>query len=258
MSRLIKAANPADLARIVSLPFAAQERALPEQPERPAAAAPPGGLDSFEPSSPVGIDLQTDIPARSLPMNPADVRHECEQAIAELRQSLERTREEADQREESAFERGLREGREEAADHSEQRLTLLAEALEALRQDHSARMAQMELLALQLAQAALGRIIGDPALRPTLIADTMAFHLDRIRRDLVLSIRVSAVDFPANERWDALTQDYPDISLERDGTLASGACMAKLKLGVLDLGLDGQWQRLCELFESFAEAEAWK
>src|SRR5690606_5299944 len=108
--------------------------------------------------------------------------------------------------------------------------------------------------ALQLAQAALGRMIGDPAQRSALMADSIAYHLRRVRRDFVLAIRVSAEDFAAPE-LAALLEACPSIALETDSALASGECSASLRLGTLDLGLPGQWQRLCELFESLAEEE---
>jgi type III secretion protein L len=253
---LIKAGDPVEQARIVSLRMLSlAERALPRQADLASFDSPAGSCDDTEPPFPADTDARAHHPAQFPLDHPPAERGEFEATIVGLRQQLDRAREEADQREESAFERGLREGREEAGDHAEKRTALLAEALTALQQDQSARIAEMELLALQLAKAALGRIIGDPAQRSALIADVIAHHLSRIRRDLVLAIRFSAEDFAAPEQWAALAEAHPAIALERDSTLASGECAASLKLGTLDLGLAGQWQRLCELFESLAEAE---
>ncbi len=182
-------------------------------------------------------------------------RIELEAELADLHRRLADARNDADAREDAAFARGRREGEDLATGETEKRLELLRSGLEALQQAHGERLAEYELLALQLARTALARLFGDESLRSELVAATVAHHLTATKRALVLGLRVSRRDFRAGEELDALAARFPGLDVTQDDALAAGDCVIDLRLGTIELGLPGQWQRLCGFFDALAERE---
>lgn len=184
-----------------------------------------------------------------------DEQPNLEAVIAELRRRLADAENEADAREDAAFERGRLEGEELANGETEKRLERLREGLEAMRASHSACCVEYELLALQVARAALGRVFGDEGLQTELLTEAIAQGFARTTRDLVLGVRVSPRDFRSEDELQILAARFPGIEISRDETLDAGGCSINLKLGTIDLGLPGQWQRLTAFFEGLANSE---
>lgn len=182
-----------------------------------------------------------------------DYRSELEATIADLRQRLADAASDADEREDAAFERGRREGEDLATSEADKRLELLAAGIDAVLRAHEGRIAEYELLALQLARAALARVFGDEELQAQLVTQTVSRHVAALKRELVLGLRVSPRDFRSSEELAELAGRFSGLEIAQDETLDAGGCVLDLRLGVLDLGLRGQWQRLTAFFEQLAE-----
>jgi len=242
MSGLLKAEDRAAQSGVRPLEAACTLLHEGQAAERPSAAPAPAG-NQFSPA-PALQEGQPSHPSIEL-----------EATIAELRRQLRQAGEEAEQREEAGYERGLREGRAEALEDGGKRMALLAEVLEEMRRNQADRLAEHEVLALQLARVALKRILGEGHDRDALLAETLRHHLGGLRRELVQNVRVSPEDFASDEALAALAGQVPGIAIERDASLRSGECIADLKLGQLDIGLPGQWRRLTEFFDRLAEEE---
>ena len=178
-----------------------------------------------------------------------DERIELEAVIAELHQRLANAENEADLREDAAFARGRREGEDLATGETEKRLELLRAGLEAMQHTHANRLAEYELLALQLARTAMGRVFTDDSLQAELVAETIARKLAATKRELVMGLRVSPRDFRSDDELRALGAQFPGLRIEQDERLEAGGCAVDLRLGMIDLGLPGQWQRLTAFFE---------
>jgi type III secretion protein L len=183
-------------------------------------------------------------------------RLELEAAIAELRQRLADAESEADEREDAAFERGRREGEDLATGETEKRLELLRKGVDALQQSHSDRLAEYELLALQLARTALTRVFGDEGQRTEMVTQAITQRLASIKRKLVVRVSVSARDFRSKEELETLTARLPGFEIVPDKALDAGGCLVDLRLGTIDLGLPGQWQRLTVFLEELAHGES--
>jgi flagellar assembly protein FliH len=225
--------------------------AVPLAPRKPAAVPPAKTVDrSFEtdrrepsqrPGRNAARDEELDRQLMAL-----------EATVAELRHRLQEAEEEADTRAEEALERGLREGKEQAESGEKLRLEALRATLAEIAEAHRGRVGDCELLALQLALTALSRIFGECETRAELVSDTLAHHLTRLQRELVVGVRVSPEDFADDEALAELARAHGGIAVRPDGDLAAGECELDLKLGKIDIGLAGQWQRLSAYFDELA------
>ena len=175
-------------------------------------------------------------------------------AVAELRAQLRQAAEEADLREEAAYERGTRDGREAAGAEQTEKAEQLAIAIGKAEQLLANRLEECELLSLQVARAALARILGDESRQSALIEETLRHHMGLVKRELVVGIRVSPLDFDPGD-LDRIRESYRSVSIDCDDDLESGECRIDLRLGQLDLGLAGQGRRLAELIERLEEEE---
>ncbi len=181
---------------------------------------------------------------------------ELETIVAELREASIRAAEEADAREEAAYERGITEGREAAGRDEEKRCEILAEAAGLMRQDLAENLVSTEQLAVELAQASVAKILGASEDRSQQVCATLQHHISGLNRELILSIQVSPQDFGSAEQLASLKERCLAVPVEASDELSGGECRAILKLGTLDLGLPGQWQRLCEFFARLTDDEA--
>lgn len=180
---------------------------------------------------------------------------ELEAAIADLRHRMAQMETEADQREQAAFERGRQDGLDHVAGEEKRRLDLLAASLEKLQPAKEQMLADCEILALQLSRTALKRVFGEEALQADLLRATLTYHLSTLQRDLVRHVRVSARDFRSTADLATLGEHLPGLAIIADDTLAPGDCKVDLRLGSLDIGLTGQWQRLSAYFDQLAQAD---
>ncbi len=231
MSGLLKAGDPAAMRAVRSLD------AVPPATARGESNVAPSHHFPEPPARDEALDRQC---------------MELEGAIADLRHRIAQMEDEAGDREEAAFERGRQDGLDHAAGEEARRLELLGNALDKLQKDNGKFLADCELLALQLARTALGRIFGDEELNAGLVSATLAHHVASLQRDMLRQLRVSPRDFRRDDDLAALASRFPSLAVIVDETLGSGECVADLKLGTLDAGLAGQWQRLTEFFDRLA------
>lgn len=181
---------------------------------------------------------------------------ELEAAIVDLRHRIAQMETEADQREEAAFERGRQDGLDHVAGEENRRLDMLAASLERLQPTRERILADCETLALQLSRTALKRVFGEAELQADLLRATLTYHLSALQRDMVRQVRVSGRDFRSADDLATLGERFPGLAVIADDTLQPGDCKVDLRLGSLDIGLAGQWQRLSVYFDQLAQAEA--
>lgn len=111
----------------------------------------------------------------------------------------------------------------------------------------SASLVHLETAAGELASIALERIVGDPSTRQDLVAETIARAVGVLSADTVVEMEVSSRDFPDLARLEAVAPAGCKVrALE---THPSGACRLRLRIGELDLDLDGQTIRLRALLD---------
>lgn len=180
---------------------------------------------------------------------------ELEATIAELRHRLHETEAGVEARTAEALERGRQEGKAEAESGERLRLETLATALAEAGRELRARLDDCELLALQLARAAVARLFGKAEGPGELVSAALANHLTRVKPDLVVGIRVSPDDFPDEAALSTLAAGHGGLAVTADGNLESGECEIDLKLGKIDIGLGGQWERLSRYFDELANEE---
>jgi len=245
VSGVLKAGDGAALTAVRSLPVqpqAAPGHAMQGQGQGQAAER----LPSHEAPVPF-LDRAEELDRQCI---------ELEAEIAELRHRLTQADPAAQQKEDAAYERGLEEGARRAHRTEDERTALAAKALDRLRQAHDGWLAEYELLALQLARTALGRVFGDERLQADLVAATLGNSLAAIRREMVVKARVSPLDFQDAAALAELSRRFPGIEITGDDGLRSGDCAVDLRLGQIDLGLEGQWGRLSAFFDTLAGEEA--
>ncbi len=261
MSRLLKSGDPGAQARVT--PLAARHSQVPEQvireaAPRPAPAWPRAKAGTLRPGT---VERAQEGPPKPPKARAPEARFEeerrvFESTIAELRQKLLKTQDNADAREEAAYERGVQEGLQAATSNDAKRNEMLREALKKVCETVYEQLSDCEQLALQLARVALARVFGQAENRAGQVADALGHRLGQLKRELVVAVAVSPEDFSAPcEQLAALSVDYPAVSIECDSNLASGECVARLALGTLVVGIPGQWHRLCEFFDSLATEE---
>lgn len=190
--------------------------------------------------------------------------------IAELEKSLQDATarlstlgKSAEHREQQAYERGHQEGQEAGQEQAQQRhdeqlqalILGVAKAREAFEQS---LVETTRRLSIDLAQAALGRVLGDVSRHGELIAASVGHHLATLSHDSVLAIEVSSADFPSEEALRAAFADagaMPSQRIVAEAGRAPGSCVIRLKLGRLDLGLESQGHRLGAAFDALRERD---
>lgn len=137
-----------------------------------------------------------------------------------------------------------------------------AEKLEALRNgiDHALdqllpQIRDLNALAPLIAREGLGRILGDAALYPDLIAHIVRRQLTAIGDQVLLAVEVSAGDFSTPEALTALATSVgrPEVAVTINDSLSSGDCRLRLKLGAIDVGVRQQWDALSSVLSDLAD-----
>lgn len=147
---------------------------------------------------------------------------------------------------------GLAEGRQAAEDRSEELLRLLVDTATAAGADFRNQLESLEDIAAGLAGVALARIIGDTTDRQAMVAQTIHRAAAEIFNGSALGVEVSRTDFPDSASLDSIA--FPEgvaaVGIQAVEDLPSGGCRIRLKLGEIDLGLDGQVARLRTLLDA--------
>lgn len=174
---------------------------------------------------------------------------EAKAAIVDLRDQHARAVKEA-------FERGQREGLEQAESREAARLAALERALSdaALRFDQ--KLAGLERLAAELAEAALTRLLDDPDAPARLSVSFIARQVAELKTAGAVRIRVSMADFADEASLAELTARLRgaggQIEIVREATLEQGQATLDCVLGQADLDLAHQWRSLAALLHDMA------
>jgi flagellar biosynthesis/type III secretory pathway protein FliH len=158
-----------------------------------------------------------------------------------------------------AFHEGEVEGRKlgllEAQSREDASLAALGEALTQATRELQGTFASLEDLAVAITSTALAKILDDPSERAELVASLIRRQLQDLESQALLHITVSAVDFADEDALARLASALGRaVKLEAQEGLPSGECRMKLTLGVLDVGLGQQRERLQQVLKSGAEA----
>lgn len=180
---------------------------------------------------------------------------EAEQTIATLQDQIGRLADEALNAMREGHAEGLIEGRKAAEDQSARLLVLLTEASDRASEDFRRSLTTLEAAAGTLASLALARIVSDAGSRQSLVVDTVHRAVADLFEGSVVSIEVSPLDFPDPSALETLRlpQAAPPIDVRPVRGMASGDCRVRLRLGEIDLGLDGQLARLRAVLEASGE-----
>lgn len=204
--------------------------------------------------------LSAPVPPPAVSQDEED-RARLEREIATLKQDLAR-RDDALQELQLDVDRALVRGREEgrklgladAEDREADRLLVLEKALAAAHGEMRVGLGALERLAALLARECLDTILGDGSDKAGAVAQIIAAQLAKIDRAMVLSVEVSAEDFPDEARLEAMAEKIgrPAMNLVTIAELPSGGCVLTLRLGRMDVSLSQQWSALRDVLNDAA------
>jgi type III secretion protein L len=182
--------------------------------------------------------------------NPGVERLEAQ--VAALQEELKQAKAKGEAREAEAFERGKLQGRQEAAENGQAALEKLSAALERAQAEFAEGFDRFEGLALQIAQTALARILGDSSQFPEMVFEAVRHQLAGVDRTLVAGVRVSPCDFADGDAVAACASRFDRLEVTVDRDLAAGECVIDLRMGEIDVSIGKQWSRLSALLEQLA------
>ncbi len=140
-----------------------------------------------------------------------------------------------------AFKQGRDEGLAAAETREQERLDAvkgaLAKALAALERE----IDEGRDLAIDIARAALDRLVADPSLYHGLVTETARRNAAGLQRSSIIRLRVSRADFPDAAALTALPPLGHHVKIEADPALEPGACIFDLSLGSLDASIPRQF-----------------
>ena len=248
MSGIIKGSDTPRIGSIKRLPQISRPESVPSR------ATPPN-----QPSLKGTAEVEQISPCATAEAARAEAldRHcmELETTIAELRHKLRQAETDAVAREKAALEKGRNEALSESETHELKRLESLDKTLAAMSRKLDGKLEDLDLLSLQLARTALGRILPDGERHPELVEGSLDLQLSRLQRELVVSVRVSAADFATPEYLCTIPERYPAIAFQPDETLNSGESVIELQLGEIRLSMADQWKKLTAYFDEIAAKE---
>lgn len=175
--------------------------------------------------------------------------------IAELENLLTDARHASDGKEAAAYERGIKEGRQKASEafqrDDETQLGYLKRAIQDTASRCDATLDALPALSIDLAEAALSRVIDEPGRYGEIIAQVVDRQMRHLLADSVLSVDISAKDFPSPERVDELLSHIRSrhgLTIDVRTTAEAGSCTFQLSLGRMEADLRTQRQRLAAIF----------
>jgi flagellar biosynthesis/type III secretory pathway protein FliH len=194
-------------------------------------------------------------PIRPVPAPASDPRLQAlELENEELRAALAAQRRAMDEGVAAARAEGQREGRSAAGEASEKRLAALGSGIAAASAAWEERLATLEGLAASVARTALAKLFEGAEGHSRFVAEVIARQMCALRRESLVSVRVSAGDFTDDTALTALaaaagTGAVPVIA---DAGLEPGDCRIDLQLGHIDIGSRAQWTQLAALLDEMA------
>lgn len=161
-----------------------------------------------------------------------------------LAQQLAGLNDAVDEARAAAFGDGRETGRYEAESLEAERLEQLKVALREARSRFDDQLADDQDLGIEIALAALRRVMGDPAHYCDLVIATARHHAAALERTTVIQLAVSPVDFTDEAALAPLRAALGQIPIEIDPDLPAGGCRFDLTLGQLDAQVPAQANKL--------------
>ncbi len=150
---------------------------------------------------------------------------------------------------------GFRDGLAAADSREGERLEALRTGLadEALR--FGDRLAALDTLAVAIARAALDKMFARSDAMDEMVTAALSRHVATITDHSVLTVRVSADDFPDPATLEgAMRAIGGRVSVTSDDSLPAGACRIAARLGHVDLDIPAQRSALFDLLDAMAAA----
>ena len=178
--------------------------------------------------------------------------------IAHLRRAAAADRTAAERAAAKAREDGKREAQELARRDDEKRLEVLSAGIAGARYVLDERIADLDGLAAQVARATIAKLFSGCDDHSQFVVGMIARQMQHLRRETVLTIRVSRQDFLDEVSLAALGAGAGTggIAVVQDDELQSGQCRIDLQLGHLDLCSRSQWEEMAQLLHELSGAEA--
>lgn len=139
-----------------------------------------------------------------------------------------------------AREHGLKEGFAAATTREQERIDILKGAVSEALATLERKIDSERDLAIDIARAALDRIVADPSLYRGLVTETARRNAAGLQRSSIVGLRVSVADFPDADALAALPPLGNHVKVEADPSLEPGACIFDLSLGSLDASIPRQ------------------
>lgn len=216
----------------------------------------PAGLHNLRPGDLATTGASAGLAVTPAPDPDAERLLSLQQQVTDLEKRLADKTARMQTREAEAHEKGRQEGLSQSEQFARERLEALEAALGSASATFAAVSGIAEVLALNLADAAIGKLLGPRADTGTFVPDSIKYQLDRFAGQHPVGLRVSPLDFPGTGDLEALTVLHPGITLVADPALGAGECRIALELGEVDIGLPGQLERLRESFAGWAQDHA--
>ncbi len=185
----------------------------------------------------------------------ADPRIEAlERENADLRAAVAAERTAAGKAAAAARAEGERLGRASAEDSAGRQIETLAKGVGDAVAAWRERLDGLDGLAAALARAALAKLLEEDGGPSRFVAGAIARQMRRLRRDSLVAIRVSALDFADPEALAALGAEAGtgSVRIIADADLKPGECRIDLQLGHIDVGPGTQWAQLAGLLDEMA------
>lgn len=174
--------------------------------------------------------------------------------IARLERAATAAEGAARQSERQALERGCAEGAKDAARAADARVEAMRTALAAARTAWDVRLASVDALAVELAQAALAKVFAPSADLADLTVRAIRRQLADAAAGSVVALVVSEADFPGGEGLDGVAEPVraAGATIAASPTLRSGECRLELRLGERAIGAVDQWRTLAAFLAELA------
>lgn len=184
-----------------------------------------------------------------------------ESAVAIESESLDQVKTLYEKTFQEATEAGSQKGYEEGYQRANQ---LILEALEIKahwKAQLDALIPDLEAQAIHLVLACVEKVLGEMVGEPTYVGQLLKVGFERMAHSTSLEIRVCERDYDyaltLREKVLALSEGVDDIQFKVDYALEPGQLIVETSRGVVDLGVQGQLEKIRQLFESMLESDSY-
>lgn len=157
---------------------------------------------------------------------------------------------------EEARTQGVQDGAEEAAANTAQLIGAISGEIEKATNILTESQNSIEALSVQFARQVLRNVFLPDSAQEVAVVDGLRKLLNDLGTSMVLSIRVSPVDFDpkaSEELLETLLGPQTNMKIEIDTSLQKGQCSAQLRLGEVDLSVPDYWLEVEALIEQISE-----